>query len=732
MNTESITIPIRGKHPTQGLGLSPCDHFKDRVVISSVHPGTSPRNIKRWIKRIKHAHLLKIDDQDITSVPQANSVFKKILSSTKTTFKITVSTDQRQTLHHEQGIPMMYFDQLSTIAKHLHNIKHDRHSNNNTNISKVVSSESQTKRYLLKMLHAVASHRTVRAAKAILPKNKRSSTKLTRRKLKNLPEWNDWLKSEFKQLDQYKEQQMFGEPCPLPPDSNVLDLLWTYVIKENGTKKARCVCNGQPKFKGTVIFGYTFAKMLDHVGSRIFWGAVASKNLIVCDADASNAFAEAKAPDIPLYVRIDAPYREWYKARYNKEIPPNYVLPVNKALQGHPESSRLWAKHMDKILRKKILLKPTTHEGCLYKGLYKNEEILFLRQVDDFAVAAVNEQTAIDLIQEIDKYMTIDIKDLGRLNRYNGVDILQTKYYIKVSNATYINKLLEEHDWLLNDDDISNIPLPIKNETTFNHRLESAIPPSDKTSQRKLQADMGFNYRQAIGELIFLMVTCRPDISFPLIKLSQYSTNPAEEHYLAVRQLFKYVKVTKHEGIYFWRRNTRDDLPEGEIPNTTLSSYSIDTSVHCDDPDKIHGTVDSDWGGDTTHRRSVTGIIIKFCGGTIYYKTKFQDTIAHSSTEAEFTAACDAGKAILYVRSILDEIGIPQNEATTLFIDNNGALLMGNAQQPTKRTRHMDIKHFSLLDWIELLHYRHTDYILGKSIPSYAAAYKLQQSHTTV
>ena len=119
-----------------------------------------------------------------------------------------------------------------------------------------------------------------------------------------------------------------------------------------------------------------------------------------------------------------------------------------------------------------------------------------------------------------------------------------------------------------------------------------------------------------------------------------------------------------------------------------------------------------------------------------------------SSTEAKFTAACDAGKAILYIRSILNEIGVNQNEATTLFIANNGTLLIDNAQQLTRRTRHMDIKHFSILDWIErdllimkcvntsdnsadaltkaLGHnqfYRHTKYILGKIIPSYAAAF---------
>ena len=48
--------------------------------------------------------------------------------------------------------------------------------------------------------------------------------------------------------------------------------------------------------------------------------------------------------------------------------------------------------------------------------------------------------------------MTIGIKDLGLLNTYNEVDICQSKYYVKLSNATYIDKLINEHDWLLNDD----------------------------------------------------------------------------------------------------------------------------------------------------------------------------------------------------------------------------------------------------------------------------------------
>lgn len=53
-----------------------------------------------------------------------------------------------------------------------------------------------------------------------------------------------------------------------------------------------------------------------------------------------------------------------------------------------------------------------------------------------------------------------------------------------------------------------------------------------------------------------------------------------------------------------------------------------------------------------------------------------KDGIAHSSTEAEFTAVCDIGKMILYFRSILEDLGFEQEQATSLYEDNNGALLI--------------------------------------------------------
>jgi hypothetical protein len=58
-------------------------------------------------------------------------------------------------------------------------------------------------------------------------------------------------------------------------------------------------------------------------------------------------------------------------------------------------------------------------------------------------------------------------------------------------------------------------------------------------------------------------------------------------------------------------------------------------------------------------------------------------------------------KMALYLRSILDELGVPQQYATVIYEDNHGALLMANAAQPTKQSRHIDIREYALLDWVE-------------------------------
>jgi hypothetical protein len=143
-----------------------------------------------------------------------------------------------------------------------------------------------------------------------------------------------------------------------------------------------------------------------------------------------------------------------------------------------------------------------------------------------------------------------------------------------------------------------------------------------------------------------------------------------------------------------------DTLPYASLLVQHADTYEIKEHTGTDSRHLI-AYVDSDWATNTKKPTSMTGMILMLSGGAIGYKSKFQSIIAHSSTEAEFVAACDAAKIMLFFRSLLQDIGLEQLDATILFEDSNGALMMANAQQPTTQARHIDIKHFALLDWVE-------------------------------
>jgi hypothetical protein len=113
-------------------------------------------------------------------------------------------------------------------------------------------------------------------------------------------------------------------------------------------------------------------------------------------------------------------------------IPDGYAIPVVSAMQGHPESPHLWEKHADSILRE-IGLTPTVHEPCFYSGIINGQRVLFMRQVDDFAIATPDARTADLLLDMIDDKLTIPVKRQGYLDMYYGIEVLQTQHYIKVS-----------------------------------------------------------------------------------------------------------------------------------------------------------------------------------------------------------------------------------------------------------------------------------------------------------
>jgi hypothetical protein len=196
---------------------------------------------------------------------------------------------------------------------------------------------------------------------------------------------------------------MFGSPVAVESNKAVFNLVWSYGIKAvDGRKKARCASDGSTRSGQVRVLDETYAICVDQTSARIFYGIAAAENLVVYGADVSNAFAEAPPPKQGFYIRPDKAFNEWWMVhKQHPAIPHGHMIPVLSAMQGHPESPRLWEKHADAILRD-LGLTPTVHEPCLYSGIINGNRVIFMRQVDDFAIGAPDAHTADVLLDMLD------------------------------------------------------------------------------------------------------------------------------------------------------------------------------------------------------------------------------------------------------------------------------------------------------------------------------------------
>jgi hypothetical protein len=223
-----------------------------------------------------------------------------------------------------------------------------------------------------------------------------------------------------------------------------------------------------------------------------------------------------------------------------------------------------------------------------------------------------------------------------------------------------------------------------------------------------------------------------------VVKLAQHSAAPAEVHYSGVKSVFRYLAATMDEGIIFWRTEPYMDLPDEPLPKIWSTPHDIKmTNRPFDEALVLSRSMDSGWGSCLLTRRSFGRIMMKLAGGPA--------TVAGSSTEAEFMMSYDGGRMSLYLRSILWDLGVPQDAAAFLYEDNDGATAMANAGKPTPRSRHIDIKFYAIQEWVErdlvvlkridtsinpadhltkplsrILFYRHRDFYLGHVPPTYS------------
>ena len=457
-------------HATAGLVL---EDLNGRLIVTDMAKSTPAHRIPRWRTRVRGAWLQRVGDKEILTLDNAVRAFADIKTAGTKSCLLTLSHPEIQHGLTNEGIPQVNVDQLNPryMFKYLGLTPR-------TDVERLTERPKED----YPMPDPVRVKRVETKWDGDVFNYVGIAMKLTRGKLLKADDWDNWRLSEWTQLDQYDGQGMFGDPVKVDSDEAVFNLVWTYVIKKlDKRKKARCTCDGSTRSGQVWVLDYTYANCVDQTSGRLFYAAAAAENLLIYGADISNAFGEAGAPKQGFYIRPDKAFHEWWTVHKGREpIPPGHVIPVLEAMQGHPEAPRLWEKHADAILRA-LGLTLTRHEPCLYSGLTKGERVLFKRQVEDFEVAVREEQIANILFDMIDEKLTFPLKRMGLVDMFNGLDILQTRDYIKVSCKTYIERVCQKHlaAWMTDTGTMGPRPTPLPCRDSFVKAYMKAVGDPD-------------------------------------------------------------------------------------------------------------------------------------------------------------------------------------------------------------------------------------------------------------
>ena len=131
-------------------------------------------------------------------------------------------------------------------------------------------------------------------------------------------------------------------------------------------------------------------------------------------------------------------------------------------------------------------------------------------------------------------------------------------------------------------------------------------------------------YRQMIDSLMYLMNT-RPNICFVVNTLSQYMVESRGVHLIATKHVMRYLKGTIDYGLKY-------------VSNREIS---------------LQGFTDSDWAGSVANRKSTSGCCFSLGSTMISWFTRKQTSVALSTIEEEYIAACSTSNEAVWLQKLL-------------------------------------------------------------------------------
>ncbi|XP_026453282.1 uncharacterized protein LOC113354016 [Papaver somniferum] len=206
--------------------------------------------------------------------------------------------------------------------------------------------------------------------------------------------------------------------------------------------------------------------------------------------------------------------------------------------------------------------------------------------------------------------MSFQMIDLGHLRYFLGIEVDRSSKGYFVSQVKYATDII--HRARLTDNKAVDTPL----EVNVKYNSTDGKILSNPTL-----------YRQLVGSLNYLTIT-RPDISHAVHVVSQFMSAPRSTHYAVVLRILRYLK----------------------------------------------GYSNSDWAGDVTDRRSTVGYCMFLGNSLISWRSKKQFVVSRSSAKAEYRALSHTTSEIVWLRWLVDGMGVHISGPTPLFCDKKDVI----------------------------------------------------------
>ncbi|KAD3066803.1 hypothetical protein E3N88_34683 [Mikania micrantha] len=153
------------------------------------------------------------------------------------------------------------------------------------------------------------------------------------------------------------------------------------------------------------------------------------------------------------------------------------------------------------------------------------------------------------------------------------------------------------------------------------------------------------------------------DLAHAVGVVSRYMSNLGKEHWDAVKWLLQYLKGTSMMSLCFKGKDT-----------------------------VLRGYTDADLGGCKESYKSTTGYVFSVGGNAFSWMSKLQKSVALSTTEAEYMAAAEASKELIWLKNFLEELGKKQQDSH-LYCDNQSTIHLGKNPVFHGKTKHIQLRY---------------------------------------